>query len=220
MFNSHPAAWNKIQEKIWSCDQCRNNKRVACNIRQQTDPPSQLVKLMLVGVAPPHAEGVEKMTVADSATNDPNDNLRTFVVTALNSPWKSLLEKGLYLIHGVKCAIVPENRHQNPRGDVIDACTPNHFVQEILLTQPSAVVVFGKAPFRALLRVPGVRSSMPRGLGLSCSVAALVEKTGKGIAINIDEWKFQFFGSRFPLQAREEAAEIVCRAARHVGILP
>lgn len=211
--------WDEIQRKVWQCDQCLGNRRVACNIRQRTEAPSHPVKFMLVGVAPPHAFGVEIRTIAKSATNDPKDNLRAFVVAALGEPWEVLLARGLYLIHGVKCAIVPEDRHQNPPSDVIDTCVPDYFAQEILLTQPSAVVVFGMAPFRAILRVPNVRESVPPGLGFSCSVAALVEKTKGGVRINADSWNFQLFGSPFPLQARAQAADILREAARSVGVL-
>ena len=147
--------WNEIQETIWRCELCGENKRVACNIRQQTESPMRPVKLMLLGVAPPHVAGVETKTIARSATNNPEDNLRAFMNSDVRDSWDDLLERGLFLVHGVKCAITPEDRHQNPPVHVIDDCAPPHFVQEILLIKPSAVVVFGKAPFRALLRVPG-----------------------------------------------------------------
>ena len=211
--------WNEIQERIWSCDRCLNNDRVAWKIRQRTEAPSQPVKLMLVGVAPPHVNGVTTKTLANSATNDPNDNLRAFVVAALGDPWETLFARGLYLIHAVKCAIVPKDGHQNPPHDVIEACAPHHFVQEILLTQPSAIVVFGKAPFRAILRVPGVRQAMPRGLGFSCSVVTLAEKTKDGVRINTDAWNFQLFGSPFPLRAPNQAAEILREAASYAGVI-
>jgi hypothetical protein len=170
-------------------------------------------------VAPPYANGIETRTVANSATNNPNDNLRAFILTVLDRPWEALLARGLYIVHGVKCAIVPKDRHQNPPDDVIDTCAPHHFIREILLTQPHTVVVFGKAPFRALLRIPGVRTSMPRGLGFSCSAATLVEKTRGGIQITANGWNFRLYGSRFPLQARKQAADILREAATYTGVL-
>ena len=213
------STWNEIQRRIWDCDLCVDNKRVACNIRQQTEAPVRPVKLILIGVAPPYVKNIQTKAVAKSAINDPKDNLRTFVQTALSCPWETLLERGLYLIHGVKCAIVPENRHQNPPTDVIDACAPPHFVQEILITRPSTVVVFGKAPFRALLRVPDVRPSLPQGLNLSCSVARLVDTTTGGLEVNANNWHFRLYGSPFPLQAQKQSAEILREAAREAGVL-
>lgn len=213
------AAWSDIQGRIWGCQLCRVQERVACNIKQHTDAPSASVKLMLVGVAPPHVAGVQTRTAANSATNDPHDNLRGFILATLGGPWADLLARGLFLIHGVKCAIVPEDGHQNPPDDVVDTCAPQHFAREIQLVRPPAVVVFGRAPHRALLRVPGVRASMLNGLGLSCSVAALVERTRGGAEINAGGWRFRLFGSPFPLRDRRLAAEILQNAARHAGVV-
>ncbi len=211
--------WNEIQEKIWHCDTCHKNERVAINIRQQTQAPTRLVKLMLIGVAPPYTSDIGIKTIADSATSDSQDNLRNFILNVLGGQWESLLERGLLLVHCVKCAIVPKDRHQNPSIEVVDSCATRHFVQEVLLTHPSVVVVFGKAPFRAILTVPDVRSSVPSGLGLSCSVADLVRLTKGGITINTKEWHFRMYGSPFPLLKRQQAAEILRDAARYVGIL-
>lgn len=212
-------AWNEIQGRIWCCERCPGHERVACNIRQCTEGPSQPVKLMLVGVAPPYVAGVATRTFANSATNDANDNLRGFILAALGGPWDDLLARGLFLIHSVKCAIVPKDGHQNPPGDVVDVCVPPHLAREIQLTRPPAVVVFGKAPYRALLTVPGVRPSMPSGLDLSCSVATLVDRTRGGVEINADGWLFRLFGSPFPLRARGSAAEILEEAARRAGVV-
>jgi uracil-DNA glycosylase len=212
-------AWNEIQGRIWCCNLCCGRKRVACNIRQRTEVPSQPVKLMLVGVAPPYVKDVATRTLAKSATNDANDNLRSFIVAALGGPWDDLFARGLLLIHSVKCAIVPKDGHQNPPDDVVDVCVPPHLAHEIQLTRPAVVVVFGKAPYRALLTVPGVRPSMPSALGLSCSVTTLVDETRGGKDINADGWLFRLFGSPFPLRERGSAAEILKKAARYAEVV-
>jgi uracil-DNA glycosylase len=178
------AAWNEIQGRIWCCELCRDHGRVACNLRQHTSAPLDSVELMLVGVAPPHVAGVQARIAADSATNDPNDNLRSFIMATLGRSWTDLLARGLFLIHAVKCAIIPEDGHQNPPNEVVDACAPLYFAHEIQLVRPPVVVVFGRAPHRALLRVPGVRASMPKGFGLSCSVTTLVQSTRLGADID------------------------------------
>jgi hypothetical protein len=119
--------WSEVQGRVWSCELCRAHERVACNIRQWTEAPNCSVKLMLIGVAPPYVRGITTKSVAKSATNDDDDNLRKFFVMAtLGLSWDALLDRGLFLVHGVKCAIVPKDRHQNPPDDVVDACAPLH----------------------------------------------------------------------------------------------
>ena len=213
------AAWNEVQGRIWGCEICREHERVACEIRQRTDSPTHHVKLMLVGVAPPHVAAVTTRTAANSATNDATDDLRLFILAALRHPWNDLLERALFLIHGVKCAIVPEDGHQNPPDDVVEVCAPRYFADEIRLTRPPVIVVFGKAPYRVLLAVPGVRHSVPTGLGVSCSVATLVERTTGGVEINAGGWRFRLFGSPFPLRAKRLATGILAQAARLAGVV-
>ena len=169
-------AWKRVQDTIWACELCRDHGHVACDIRQQTETPVQNVKLLLVGIAPPYVPGIVQKTPARSATNHPDDNLRKlFILATLPGAWEDLLARGLFLIHSVKCAVTRKEGHQNPPDEVVDACASPHFDQRVKLIRPPRVVVFGKAPYRALLKIPGVRA--PRGLGVSARVAALVEKT-------------------------------------------
>src|SRR5262249_38666511 len=99
-------SWKKVQDAIWACEVFHGHSRVACTIRQQTDPPARGIKLLLVGIAPPFEPGVALKTRARSATNHPDDNLRKlFVLATLPGTWEDLLERGLFLIHSVKCAI-------------------------------------------------------------------------------------------------------------------
>jgi hypothetical protein len=72
-----PTTWQTLQDRIWTCEQCRHHRRVACNICQQTEAPAREVKLRLVGIAPPYVEGIVQKTQALSATNNSDDNLRT-----------------------------------------------------------------------------------------------------------------------------------------------
>lgn len=65
--------WKDIQDRVWACDLCRAQTRVALDIRQQTEAPAQAVKLLLVGIAPPYISGVTGKILALSATNDPDD---------------------------------------------------------------------------------------------------------------------------------------------------
>src|SRR5437867_1049502 len=137
-------AWKDVQDRIWACELCRNHGRIACDIRQQTEAPCRDIKLLLVGIAPPYVTGVAQKIRARSATNDPDDNLRKlFVLATLPFSWEGLLARGVFLIHSVKCAIIPKDRHQNPPHDVVDTCASPHFVEEVKLIRPQRVVTFG-----------------------------------------------------------------------------
>jgi uracil-DNA glycosylase len=212
--------WKDIQDRVWSCDLCRAQIRVALNIRQQTEVPAQAVKLLLVGIAPPYVDGVTEKVPALSATNDPKDNLRRFILATLVTSWESLLAQGLFLIHSVKCAITLKDGHQNPPDKVVDACASHHFVEEIKLMRPQRVVAFGKAPYRAILKVPGVRT--PQGLGVSTAVSTLVERTKGGLEIQATGWSFILHVSPFPLDRRKRnplAQEVLREAAQLAGIV-
>ena len=90
------APWERVQTKIWDCEKCATNPRVALKIRQRTISPHMSVSLLLVGLAPPYEDGVSVRKVAKSATNDPSDNVRLFVEETLAQPWNELTGKGLF----------------------------------------------------------------------------------------------------------------------------
>ena len=213
--------WSEVQGQIWSCELCRGHERVACDIRQQTEAPNYSVKLMLIGVAPPYVRGIGTKSVAKSATNDDDDNLRKFFVLAtLGLSWDALLDRGLFMVHGVKCAIVPKDRHQNPPDDVVDACAPRHLAQELKHTMPPRIVVFGGAPYRALVKVPGIK--VPKGLGVSKRVGDLVAESKGGVEIQADGWTSRMHVSPFPLNGKKpntDAAEVLREAACLSGVL-
>ncbi len=198
-----------------ACEACRHQGRVVCNIQQQSDAPVQRVTVLLVGIAPPFMEGVVQKTRALSATNNPDDNLRRFILATLPGPWENLLSQGLLLVHSVKCPITKKDDHQDLPDDAVDKCASPHFIQEVLLLRPPRVVVFGKAPYRALLKLPGLRA--PRGLGVSASVAQLVDKTRGGLALQADGWKFYVYVSPFPLQHKTPLAREVLREAAELA---
>lgn len=213
-------AWEDVQKTIWACESCHGHPRVSCNTRQHTQAPNQRIKLLLVGIAPPYTKQVQMKTVAKSATNDPSDNLRRFVLDVLGLPWHELLARGLFLIHSVKCAIIPKDRHQNPPSDVVDVCAPPHFGKELQIIQPTRIVAFGKAPYRALLKVPG--RQIPKNLGVSKSVATLVMQTRGGLEVLADGWNFRLHVSPFPLTSGKPntvAAQVLRDAAQLSGIL-
>jgi hypothetical protein len=213
--------WKDIQGRVWTCDLCQAQIRVAQNIRQQTEAPAQVVKLLLVGIAPPYVPGVTEKIQALSATNDPDDNLRKrFILATLVASWESLLAQGLFLIHSVKCAITRKDAHQNPPNKVVVLCAMPHFVNEIEFIRPQRVVVFGKAPYRAILKVPGVQA--PQGLGVSTAVGTLVERTKGGLEIQATGWSFILHVSPFPLDRKKInplAQEVLREAARLAGII-
>jgi uracil-DNA glycosylase len=214
--------WNEVQGRIWCCELCRGHERVACDIRQRTEPPNRSVKLMLIGVAPPHVKDITTKAAASSATNDEDDNLRKlFVVATLGLPWGDLLGRGLFLVHGVKCAIVPKDRHQDPPDDVVDVCAPLHFADELRLTRPLRIVAFGGAPHRALAKVPEI--TLPKGLGVSKRVGELVAKTRGGVELQAGGWTSRLHVSPFPLNGKKPnpvAAEVLREAARLSGLVP
>jgi len=214
-------SWEDIQAKIWACELCSRHERVACNIRQQTQKPDRPVKLLLMGIAPPYVKGVMQKTQAKSATNNADDNLRKlFILETLRLSWNDLLIRGLFLVHSVKCAIIPEDRHQNPPDDVVDVCAPRHFGEELKLIQPPRIVAFGKASYRALLRVLGMTA--PRDLRISKPIATLAEQTRGGVEVQADGWKFRLHVSPFPLAAGRRvplAIEVLQEAAQLSGIL-
>jgi len=214
--------WNEVQGRIWCCELCRGHERVACDIRQRTEPPSRSVTLMLIGVAPPHVKDITTKTVANSATNDEDDNLRKrFVEVTLGRSWANLLERGLFLVHGVKCAIVPRDRHQEPPDDVVNVCAPRHLADELALTRPPRIVAFGGAPHRALAKVPGI--TLPKDLGMSKRVRELAAKTKGGVDIQARGWTSSLHVSPFPLNGKKPnpvAVEVLREAARLAGLIP
>ena len=207
--------WDDIQKRIWACDACLGNPRVQLAIRQQTPAPTVLVRLLLIGVAPPYGPGVCVRAVAKSATNNSADNLRTFITETLCRPWDDLVARGLFLIHSVKCAIIPdEEGFQNPPNPVIDRCIPDHFAAEFELVNARRVVTFGKAPLRATLSHPSVTA--PPGVTKSKALAVLISRWPSGIACKPGENPFILHPAPFPrpTAAKKQVVSLLKQAAQ------
>jgi len=209
------ARWDEIQSKIWDCEACRTHPRVAIKIRQRTLPPKMSVSLLLVGLAPPHEDDVSVRKVAKSATNDPSDNLRGFVEETLAQRWGDLVGKGLFLIHAVKCAIVPNaDGSQNPPLRVVDCCNPVGFAPEFQSLRPPRVVTLGDMARRAVLRTPGV--IVPRRVNLTTKLGVLQELWPEGIPCELRDEPFILHPARFPRTAltKTAAASVIRKAAQ------
>ncbi|MBI2880142.1 MAG: hypothetical protein HYY21_01035 [Candidatus Tectomicrobia bacterium] len=109
------------------------------------------MKLLVVGVAPPYVKDINGKKPAASATNNSEDNIRKFVEKTLCLEWDDLKKRGLFFLHAVKCAIVPDkNAFQNPPNKVVDECVRSHFAGEFEIVRAKRVVTLGKAPLRAV----------------------------------------------------------------------
>ena len=207
------APWERVQTKIWDCEKCATNPRVALKIRQQTISPEMSVSLLLVGLAPPHEDGVSVRKIAKSAMNDPSDNVRLFVEETLAQRWDELTGKGLFLIHAVKCAIVP-NAHgsQDPPSPVVDCCNPVGFATEFQSLRSPRVVTFGDKARRAVLRTPGV--IVPHQLKLTTKLGLLQELWPEGIPCKLGDVSFILHPARFPRTAAMKVAAAAGRRKR------
>ena len=212
--------WQAIQKRIWACEACKGHARVEINIRQQTPAPRMGAALLFVGVAPPDQGSPAVRTVAKSATNDPRDNLRQFIEAAATLRWDDLIAKGAFLIHAVKCAIVPnEDGFQNPPNDVVDPCCSVGFADELQLLRPARVVALGGAARRAVLKHPSVTA--PRGVGISKTFEKLQESWPQGIPCKLGSDEFTLHPAPFPRSAaaKQKAAVIIREVARLAGLV-
>ena len=213
------APWERIQTEIWDCEKCATNARVARNIRQWTVSPNISVSLLLVGLAPPHQDSIWVRKVAKSATNDPSDNVRSFVEETLAQPWDELTGKGLFLIHAVKCAIVPNaDGSQDPPPPVVDCCNPVGFAPEFRSLRPPRVVTLGDMARRAVLKTRGV--IVPRQVKLTTKLGLLQELWPEGIPCKLGDAPFIFHPARFSrTAAMKVAAAVVLRKAAQIAAL-
>ncbi len=214
------ALWERVQTKIWDCEKCATNPRVALKIRQWTISPHMSVSLLLVGLAPPHEDVASVRKVAKSATNDPSDNVRLFVEETLAQPWDELTGKGMFLIHAVKCAIVPNaDRSQDPPPPVVDCCNLVGFAPEFQSLRPPSVVTLGNMARRAVLRTPDV--IVPHRLKLTTKLGLLQELWPEGIPCKLGDAPFILYPARFPRTAamKVAAATVVRKAAKLAALI-
>lgn len=214
-----PLQWPAIQERVWACEACKDHARVAINVRQQTPVPTTPIALLFVGVAPPDQGSPAVRTAAKSATNDPEDNLRKFIEAATASRWADLIAEHVFLIHAVKCAIVPdEEGFQNPPNEVVDRCRPVGFADELLALRPTRIVALGGAPRRAILKHPSVTA--PAGVSVSKTLEKLREAWPKGIPCKLGGTEFTLHPAPFPRSAgaKRDATVIIREVARLAGL--
>jgi uracil-DNA glycosylase len=213
------AQWQAIQGRLWECDACRGHARVEINVRQQTPAPTMTTNLLFVGVAPPDQGNRAVRTAAKSATNDTGDNLRTFIEAAAALRWDDLIGNGAFLVHAVKCAIVPDrDGFQNPPTEVVDRCCSVWFAEELQLLRPASIVALGGAARRAVLRHPSVTA--PRGVGVSKSLEKLQESWPHGIPCKLGSDAFTLHPAPFPrsAMAKQKATIIIREATRLAGL--
>ncbi len=211
--------WEAIQKRIWSCEACKGHERVQINVRQETPAPVMSVPLLFVGIAPPDQGSPAVRTNAKSATNDPEDNLHKFIEEAAALTWDDLIAKRAFLIHAVKCAIVPGSEgFQNPPNDVVDRCSSIGFADELRFLQPARIVALGGAARRAVLKHPAVTA--PHGVGLSKTFAKLQELWPKGIPCKLGSAGVILHPAPFPRSpaAKKAAAVILREAVRLAGL--
>jgi len=202
--------WHQIQEGIWQCTACDGQSRVELNIRQQTDPPVR-VRLLVISLAPPFEEGVEKKTRASSATRSDQDKLRLFLEEALGDTWHRLTDRGVALLHAVKCAIRPiEGGFQNPPASVVDRCAPVHLAAELRQVGPEVVVALGRMAYRAFRMAVGEED--PR---LMLSKPPKEAMPGQaGYSLYLRGRSALLYTSQFPRgSGRMEATAVIRRAA-------
>lgn len=212
--------WEEIQKRIWSCEKCKGHPRVEINVRQQTSSPTKPCAILLVGIAPPHQDCSTDRIVAKSATSDPGDNLRKFIEDAVGLQWNDLIAKGAFLIHAVKCAILPDAEgFQNPPNAVVDQCSSVGFIDELYVLCPSRIVAFGGTARRAVLKHPAIAT--PHGVSMSKSFKELNGLWPNGISCKFSSRELTLHPAPFPRShgAKKKAATILRDAARLAGVV-
>ena len=210
------------QQGIWRCTTCDADPRVAVNVRQQTESPARPVSLLIVTLAPPFVTARERSRAA-SATNDAVDSVRRFIEDTLGAPWVALGNGGVFLVHAVKCAIVPDpHGSQNPPARTVDRCASQHLTSELRVMKPLVLVTMGRMAYRAAVRALDASPNLhhpPSQLRLT--KPPFVAGTD-GFLVDQAGHSFRLFASPFirTPRLRTIAAAILTRAARTAGITP
>jgi len=205
--------WEEVQNQIWLCDKCKNNPRVECHLRQQTNASDvRPVRLLVIAIAPPFRRGLTDKAIAASALNDPQDTLRLFVERTLEKSWSNLIDQGLFLLHSVKCAIVPDkDGFQNPPNKVVDLCASAYLSEEIHIMRPAVILALGSTARRAVARYLG--QNKPKDFRVSGPL------NGE-FAIDMAEQKTRIIVTKFIRGGgKSVAGSALSRAAKSAGIL-
>lgn len=209
----------EIRAAIWACERCTKDQQVQVAVRQQTETLPEETRLLVVATAPPHQRGVRVKTKALSVHTDPRDRLRAFLVSTLGADWDELTRRGLAVLHGVKCAIVPksqdvdERQHQDPPRRVVRRCVPPHFAAEPEAVKPPVVLTLGRAALFAL-RIACGRAA-PSFLSLP------LKEFGDDdvFAIRLEDFDSRLIVTTHPFADRTRTARDLLRAARLAGIV-
>ena len=184
--------WRDIQCGVWRFDACHD----------------------VISLAPPYAANVVAKTKAASATGSESDKLRMFLEEAFNDSWQAITDRGVTLLHAVKCAIVPsEGGFQNPPAAVVDRCAPVHLAAEL-------VVTLGQMGYRAFCRAANTVRTSDERLDLRLSAPPPdAQRSESGQALNLGMRRVTLFASPFPrASGRVEATATIRHAARHAGV--
>ena len=153
-------------------------------------------------------------------SNDPSDNVRLFIEETLAQPWDNLTGKGLFFIHAVKCAIVPNaDGSQNPPIRVVNCCNSVGFEPEFQSLRPPRVVTLGDMARWTVLRTPDV--IVPHRLKLTTKLGLLQELWPEGIPCRVGDAPLILHPERFPRTAamKVSAATVVRKAAKRAALI-
>lgn len=171
-----------------------------------------------MATAPPHRSSVERQIAAPSVHSDPKDRVRAFIVRTLELDWADLVERGVAVLHAVKCAVVPkdrredERRHQNPPEGVTTKCSRLHFAREFRELKAPVVMTLGGAAKLAVRRVCGADAPPSLRLPLKdIPRSQLFEIDAKGQL-------FQLIASSHPFADPEKARADLLKAATTAGV--
>jgi hypothetical protein len=203
--------WREIQKLIWNCSVCEGDPKVEWNIRQQTEAPLTMPRLLVIAVAPPYSSGIPQKTIAKSVTNSVDDRLRKFLEGVFQRQWQDLLSSGAFVLHAVKCAIPRTERgNQNPHSSVVDACASRHLAREFDILRPPIVLCLGIAARRAVFKMPGFRKL--KGGKLSGPPEGDHD-------VSFNGHFFRLIVTRFPRgEGKQQAASDLQKAAKLSGI--
>jgi len=217
----HTTRWRQVQLDVWTCVACQGDARVETNLRQQTELVPRPARLLVVSLAPPFTR-VTSRTRAASATSDSSDTLRGFLEDVLRINWDEATNRGVALLHAVKCAIVPAaGGFQNPPPRVVDRCAPRHLRHEIMILAPSVVVTLGRMAYRAFVLAVAPTLEARRAAALRLSVPPVAsEAAHQGHTVDLAGRRFALFTGPFIRgRGRGGAAAAVERAATAAGVI-
>lgn len=211
-------AFAAIQETIWKCTVCMGDARIEVRLRQQTRVLPARARLLIVATAPPYQEGVHQQIEAPSVHSDPKDRLRAFITRTLELDWGDLVDRGLAVVHAVKCAIVPRDRrvdarqHQNPPSGVTTKCARLPFSREFRELKAPVVMTLGGAARLAVRRACGVDAPPSLTLPLKdIPRSELFEIDSKAV-------RFRLIASCHPSADPQRARDDLLRSANIAGI--